>query len=89
MLFEDDRPDGAGMPGQFPPLAGTEWVTGSKDRLIALVLRGLSEPIVVDGITYEQEMPGNASFVSRKIYSYNPSPSSSLTTGEQTVYLLP
>ncbi|HET8735573.1 MAG TPA: PVC-type heme-binding CxxCH protein, partial [Pricia sp.] len=36
------QPDGKGLSAsQFPPLAGQEWVTGSKERLIKLTLRGL------------------------------------------------
>lgn len=54
------RPDGAGAPDLYPPLADTDWVTGDKSRLIQLTLKGLSEPIVVKGKRYEQEMPGFA-----------------------------
>ncbi len=51
------RPDGKGVKELYPPLAGTSWVTGSKDRLIATVLRGLSDPIEVNGETYQEQMP--------------------------------
>ena len=34
--------NGRGVPAQFPPLVGTEWVTGDKGRLIRVVLGGLS-----------------------------------------------
>gem|GEM_PF-108169 len=50
------RPDGQGVEDLYPPLAGTNWVTGSKDRLINVLLRGLSEPIEVNGKTYEEAM---------------------------------
>jgi glucose/arabinose dehydrogenase/mono/diheme cytochrome c family protein len=51
------RPDGLAAPGLIPPLAGTEWVTGSKNRLIQVVLAGLSGRVEVNGEFYEQEMP--------------------------------
>ena len=43
---------GAGLPGVFPPLAGSEWV--AKDASIAVrnILHGLQGPIVVKGATY-------------------------------------
>jgi len=44
----------------IPPLFNTHWVTGDKDRLIYTVLNGLSAPIEVNGIAYNQEMPGFA-----------------------------
>lgn len=43
---------GLGVPGVFPPLAGSEWVTGSDERLIRIVLYGLKGPITVKGATY-------------------------------------
>lgn len=39
--------NGLGLPGQYPPLAGSEWVTGSEERAIRIVLHGLSGPIKV------------------------------------------
>ena len=55
------RLDGTGAPGLIPPLSKTEWVTGNKARLIQVLLNGLSEPIEVNGITYDQEMPAYSS----------------------------
>ena len=48
---------GEGVPGTFPPLAGSEWVTGDKGRLIRIVLGGLSGEIEVDGEVYNGAMP--------------------------------
>jgi mono/diheme cytochrome c family protein len=45
-------PTGLGLPGSFPPLVKSEWVTGSEDRLIRIVLYGLKGPITVNGATY-------------------------------------
>lgn len=50
--------DGKGATGgQFPPLAGSEWVAGTADRSIKIVLHGLHQPIEVSGKTYNLEMP--------------------------------
>src|SRR5699024_8463251 len=55
--------DGAGIQSLAPPLSGSEWVTGNKERLIGIVLYGLTGPIEVDGKLYQApeisgEMPG-------------------------------
>ncbi len=39
--------------GIFPPLHKSEWVYGDDERLIKIVLKGLSGPIVVNGRTYD------------------------------------
>lgn len=50
---------GMGEPGSYPPLAGSEWVLGSKDRLALILLAGVSGPITVKGETFStQVMPG-------------------------------
>jgi mono/diheme cytochrome c family protein/glucose/arabinose dehydrogenase len=50
--------DGNGLPeAQFPPLAGSKWVTGSEERLIKLALHGLSGPIEVKGKSYPGAVP--------------------------------
>jgi mono/diheme cytochrome c family protein len=43
---------GAGQPGSYPPLAGSEWVTGSKERLAAILLKGLQGPVTVKGASF-------------------------------------
>lgn len=43
--------DGAGKPGQAPPLAGSEWVNAKGvNRLIRIPLVGLNGPITVKGL---------------------------------------
>ena len=49
--------DGKGLPGAFPPLAGSEWATGDPETMIRIVLAGLSGPIDVNGATFNQLMP--------------------------------
>ncbi len=46
------QPTGLGLPGTYPPLAGSEWATGSEERVIRIVLYGLKGPITVEGKTY-------------------------------------
>lgn len=50
---------GVGQPGSYPPLAGSEWVLGSKERLAAILLKGVQGPLDVKGATFStQVMPG-------------------------------
>ena len=52
------QPDGKGLEGSaYPPIAGTQWVVGSEERLIKLVLKGLSGPIEVNGKKYPGQVP--------------------------------
>ena len=43
------QPEGKGLPGVYPPLAGSEWVRGDAAPLIKIVLHGLQGPIRVVG----------------------------------------
>lgn len=51
------QPHGGGVPGIAPPLAGSEWVTGSPERLARVVMHGLYGPIEVNGQTWNLSMP--------------------------------
>lgn len=44
--------NGMGIPGVFPPLVDSEWVSGSEDRLIRIVLHGLQGNVRVAGKDY-------------------------------------
>ncbi len=48
---------GQGIPGAYPTLVGTSWVTGDPDVLIKLTLHGLDGPVVVNGRQWKQAMP--------------------------------
>lgn len=48
---------GEGVPGTFPPLAGSEWVTGSPEEPVAIIHDGLQGPIEVAGEQYRGAMP--------------------------------
>lgn len=49
--------NGEGTPGLFPPLAGSEYVTGDAGRLARLVLHGLGGPVTVKGVAFNGAMP--------------------------------
>ena len=49
--------DGHGDGNRFPPLAGSEWVTGDKNRLITVVLQGLRGTVTFHGKTFNNVMP--------------------------------
>ena len=49
--------DGLGVPGNYPPLDGSEWVLERPVAMTALVLHGLEGPVEVLGQTYNQVMP--------------------------------
>jgi mono/diheme cytochrome c family protein len=49
--------NGQGVPGQYPPLAGSEVETGdATNQLIAIVLKGLQGPVVVEGKPFNNAM---------------------------------
>lgn len=48
---------GQGMPGTYPPLAGSEYVNGSPETLARVVLHGLHGELTVKGQRYNGEMP--------------------------------
>lgn len=48
--------DGAGRPG-YPPLAGSDWVTGDPSRAKRILLHGLEGPLTVNGQHYNNVMP--------------------------------
>ena len=56
MCFACHQPTGQGLAGQFPPLAGSDWVSGDKDRLIKISIYGLMGEIQVNGVTYNNVM---------------------------------
>ncbi len=56
------QPHGLGMEGLAPPLADSEWVLGSEQRLIRIVLHGVSGPLRVKGAGYNLDMPAMGVF---------------------------
>jgi mono/diheme cytochrome c family protein/glucose/arabinose dehydrogenase len=51
------QPTGLGLGGLAPPLADSEWVTGSEQRTVRIVLNGVGGPITSNGVTFTTEMP--------------------------------
>jgi len=49
------QPSGMGG-GAFPPLAGSEWVTGNTERLAMIIHNGVGGPITVKGQPYQGNM---------------------------------
>jgi mono/diheme cytochrome c family protein len=48
---------GLGLPGAFPPLAGSPWVAGTDERIIKIILAGLAGEVEVKGGKYNGNMP--------------------------------
>jgi len=48
---------GLGQAGVYPPLAQSEWVVGSKNRLISILHKGIAGVIHVRGNVYNNNMP--------------------------------
>ena len=49
--------DGGGVQNMNPPLSGTSYVLGDKDRIIKIVLNGFNQGVEVGGQTYTNAMP--------------------------------
>ncbi len=52
--------NGKGDGTRFPPLENSEWVKGDPRKLISTVLNGLSGPITVNGVGFNEVMPANS-----------------------------
>jgi mono/diheme cytochrome c family protein len=53
------QPEGQGVPGAFPALAGSDRVNGDKEVLAKIILKGLEGPLVSQGKNYNAIMPGH------------------------------
>jgi mono/diheme cytochrome c family protein len=56
--------NGQGLPGAFPPLAGSEYVLGEEERVVRIVLHGLQGPVTVKGQAFNGAMPAWADVMS-------------------------
>ena len=59
--------DGGGVTNMNPPLIKTTYVFGDKNRIIKIVLKGLTEPIDIDGDTYTNVMPPLAHLTDKEV----------------------
>ncbi|MDB6045177.1 MAG: cccA [Gammaproteobacteria bacterium] len=55
---------GTGLPGVFPPLAGSSWVGGQDGTLVQILLHGVQGALTVNGTTYNSAMPAFGSQLS-------------------------
>ncbi len=51
------QPNGQGIPGAFPPLAGSDYLLAKPTRAIDVLLKGLSGKVTVSGKEYNGVMP--------------------------------
>ncbi len=51
--------DGKGLASLYPPLAGSDYLMEDLSRAACIIKNGQSKEIVVNGVTYNQMMPGN------------------------------
>ena len=49
--------DGSGVPMMYPPVQGSEIIAGDHEKLIKLVLDGMSGPVEIKGEQYNSVMP--------------------------------
>jgi len=59
LCFACHQPDGKGMANVFPPLAGSDYLLSDRQRTIRNVIKGLTGPVTVNGVTYNSAMPPN------------------------------
>jgi mono/diheme cytochrome c family protein len=52
------QPNGLGVGRSYPPLAGSELVTGDAAMLARIIINGMQGPVVVKGTKYDNTMPG-------------------------------
>jgi mono/diheme cytochrome c family protein len=61
------QPTGQGIAGVYPPLANSDWATGSEERLVRILLQGLKGQVTVSGVSY----PGAAAMPAFGSSGYN------------------
>jgi mono/diheme cytochrome c family protein len=50
--------DGTGLAKLIPPLANSDYLKLNQESIPCIILKGQSGEIVVNGVTYDQQMPG-------------------------------
>lgn len=59
--------DGSGVPGMHPPLGPGSWVEKEPAELIAIMMKGLSGKIEVNGEIYKNFMPSQANLADQEM----------------------
>ena len=68
MCIACHQPNGGGVPGAFPALAGSPRVLGPPEVLIKILLKGIKGPLESQGRRYNGVMPGHeAAFTDRQV----------------------
>lgn len=49
--------DGSGLAALYPPLANAAWLKDHNDKVACIIKYGLSDTIIVNEVTFHQEMP--------------------------------
>ena len=52
--------EGNGVPGVFPPLAKSDWLSGKREQAIRVLCEGLTGRIQVNGVSFDGAMPAQA-----------------------------
>ena len=60
---------GTGVPGTFPPLAGSDWVSGGTERIIRVILHGLTGELKINGSPFSNPagMPAQGALSNKDI----------------------
>lgn len=59
--------NGKGLPGVFPPLAGSDWLLNSEERPIKILIKGMSGPANIEGVAFNGNMPAVGDWKDRDI----------------------
>ncbi|MGK7389003.1 MAG: c-type cytochrome [Candidatus Cyclobacteriaceae bacterium M2_1C_046] len=70
------QPEGEGLAKLYPPLNKSDFMENNLNEVACMIRYGRTEPVVVNGITYTQPMPGNPTLTNLEIaeiltYIYN------------------
>jgi mono/diheme cytochrome c family protein len=61
------QPTGTGLEGAFPPLDGSDWLTGDPGVPVRIVTGGLQGPVKVGGKDFNAAMPAHVDLDDRKV----------------------
>ena len=61
------QPNGEGLSGVYPPLAGSDHLSKDQEKSISIILKGQNEEINVKGIKYSVPMPAMNSLTDQQI----------------------
>lgn len=61
------QPNGEGLTGVYPPLAGSDHLTRDQEKSITIILKGQNEEITVKGTKYSVPMPAMNSLTDQQI----------------------